>query len=153
MLCFLLRSGDGTGDIHLAQMLLHRSAIDALAGNTATITHLGADGAVYASGSGSSENQESAMNRRVPDEHITSPPQSVSIPRPRLQPIALTYPCHALSFFSESAAQLSPQENSRGIYCSLWPQMTIQLVVLWNSSHISPALRLLHAAVEAKLTR
>ena len=36
---------------------------------------------VYALGSGSSENHESAMNRPVPEAHITSPPQSVSIPK------------------------------------------------------------------------
>src|SRR6516164_3478080 len=39
-----------------------------------------ADADVYANGNGSSENHESAMKRPVPDAHITSPPQSVSIP-------------------------------------------------------------------------
>ncbi len=40
-----------------------------------------AAGCVYASGMGSSENQESTTARPVPDGFITSPPQSVSMPR------------------------------------------------------------------------
>ena len=39
-----------------------------------------AAGCVYAAGSGSSENHESAINRPVPEAHITSPPHSVSMP-------------------------------------------------------------------------
>ncbi len=39
-----------------------------------------AAGWVYATGSVSSENQQSAMNRPTPDGFMTSPPQSVSMP-------------------------------------------------------------------------
>ena len=60
------------------------ASMDALSGVFAPTPPLArsaaADGCVYATGNGSSENQQSAMKRPVPDGFMTSPPQSVSIP-------------------------------------------------------------------------
>ena len=71
-----------------------------------------AAGCVYASGSGSSENQESAMKRPVPDGFMTSPPQSVSMPR---SAVAVSAPSRSrqagFSFFMRAEPEVETEQD------------------------------------------
>ena len=69
--------------ISTARGRLDRAPTSALlGGDAAGFAHAGGAGhRCRRAGSGSSENQESAMKRPVPDGHMTSPPHSVSMPR------------------------------------------------------------------------
>ena len=74
------RARDRALHVHGREVRVDRRVIGLLRGNTARLAQPRAAGCGVGGGNGSSENQESAMKRPVPDGHITSPPQSVSMP-------------------------------------------------------------------------
>src|SRR5262245_20211362 len=80
-------------------------------------------GCAYAFGNGSSENHESAMKRPVPEGFMTSPPQSVSIPRiasatKRSRAVTLDLlflACPALRFVPDVEAQADEEQGGDGL--------------------------------------
>jgi hypothetical protein len=70
----------GQSGQHVGEIFLRVQAAPS-ATDQGRVDHRAAAGALYAAGSGSSEYHGSATNRPVPEAHMTSPPQSVSVRR------------------------------------------------------------------------